>query len=120
MRFIYLVAAATLGAICSDPARAHYDPAVPEAGSIGFEHSPRVRNANTSTPVRQYAQSSNKDDCVAEFLRKAKQRAMREVAPEYNRRVRREGQAEADRWLARTAREIGIRDGKAAKKACGQ
>lgn len=42
---------------------------------------------------------------------------MRAIAPEYNRRVRLYGKARADRWLAQMAREMGKRDGAAARKA---
>lgn len=34
----------------------------------------------------------------------------RMLAPEYKRRVKRDGRASADRWLAATARELGRRD----------
>lgn len=44
---------------------------------------------------------------------------MRAIAPEYNRRVRKFGKASADRWLAKTAREMGKRDGAAARRASG-
>jgi len=44
---------------------------------------------------------------------------MRAIAPEYNRRVRLYGKAKADRWLAKTAREVGRRDGAAARRASG-
>jgi len=44
---------------------------------------------------------------------------MRAIAPEYNRRVRRDGKAKADQWLAKTAREMGRRDGAAARRASG-
>ncbi|WP_399677096.1 hypothetical protein [Xenophilus sp.] len=45
---------------------------------------------------------------------------MRSLAPEYRRRIRDHGQAEADRWLAQTAREMGRRDGVAARRAQGR
>ncbi|MGB3445389.1 MAG: hypothetical protein WBA48_01670 [Xanthobacteraceae bacterium] len=35
---------------------------------------------------------------------------MRSITPEYNRRVRLQGKAAADRWLAATAREMGRQD----------
>jgi hypothetical protein len=41
----------------------------------------------------------------------------RRIEPEYNRRVRIDGKASADRWLAATAREMGIRAGRAARTA---
>jgi hypothetical protein len=44
---------------------------------------------------------------------------MRAIAPEYNRRVRRDGKAKADQWLAKTARGVGRRDGAAARRASG-
>jgi hypothetical protein len=46
-------------------------------------------------------------------------REMRAIAPEYNRRVRRDGKAKADQWLAKTARRMGRRDGAAARRASG-
>lgn len=42
---------------------------------------------------------------------------MRAIAPEYNRRVQLYGKARADRWLTKIAREIGRRDGAAARRA---
>lgn len=48
------------------------------------------------------------------------QAMMRSLAPEYRRRVHDHGQAEADRWLAQTAREMGRRDGAAARRAQGR
>jgi hypothetical protein len=45
---------------------------------------------------------------------------MRAIAPEYNRRLRLYGKAKADRWLAKAAREMGRRDGAAARKATGR
>jgi hypothetical protein len=37
------------------------------------------------------------------------------IEPEYKRRVRVDGKASADRWLAATAREMGLRAGRAAR-----
>jgi hypothetical protein len=41
----------------------------------------------------------------------------RRIEPEYHRRVRIDGKASADRWLAATAREMGLRAGRAARAA---
>jgi hypothetical protein len=41
----------------------------------------------------------------------------REIAPEYQRRVRMEGKASADRWLTRKAWEMGQRDGQIRRRA---
>lgn len=42
--------------------------------------------------------------------------ALDAIAPEYRRRVRDEGQAGADRWLAATAEAMGRQDGQAARQ----
>lgn len=39
----------------------------------------------------------------------------RTLRPEYDRRVKRDGQASADRWLRAVAHELGRRDGQAAR-----
>jgi hypothetical protein len=44
----------------------------------------------------------------AEALRRQR---MQQLRPEYERRVARDGQAQADQWLARRARELGRQDG---------
>jgi hypothetical protein len=41
---------------------------------------------------------------------------MRQIAPEYERRVRLYGKASADEWLAATAREMGRQDGVRARR----
>lgn len=43
--------------------------------------------------------------------------AFLQFLPEYQRRVREDGEASANAWLAETAREIGRREGEAARKA---
>lgn len=43
--------------------------------------------------------------------------AFLQFLPEYQRRVREDGEASANEWLAVTAREIGKREGEAARKA---
>jgi hypothetical protein len=43
------------------------------------------------------------------------QARMRQLAPEYNRRVQMDGRASADRWLAATARTLGQQDARAAR-----
>ena len=126
MRSLQPVAAAILTAICSGPVQASDQEASLHAGMIKGSIAPGLTvphnlTLDTSTPmtIKQYAAASEKDACVAAFLREAKQRAMQTVAPEYDRRLQRDGKAAADSWLAKTAREIGRRDGKAARKACG-
>lgn len=42
--------------------------------------------------------------------------AFLEFLPEYQRRVREDGEAKANEWLAETAREIGRREGEASRK----
>lgn len=42
--------------------------------------------------------------------------ALKTLAPEYTRRVRDEGQEQADRWLRDTAREMGRGDGEATRR----
>jgi hypothetical protein len=67
----------------------------------------RARRANRKQPSAHIGRPSQQDMNAR----------MRAIAPEYNRRVRLYGKAKADRWLARTAREMGRRDGAAARKA---
>lgn len=45
--------------------------------------------------------------------------AFLEFLPEYQRRMREDGEAKANEWLAETAREIGQREGEAARRAVG-
>ena len=42
------------------------------------------------------------------------------ITPEYKRRVRTDGQASADRWLAQTARALGQRNGQQSRKRNGR
>ncbi len=42
--------------------------------------------------------------------------AFLEFLPEYQRRVREDGEVKANEWLAETARELGRREGEAARK----
>ncbi|MGS1097237.1 hypothetical protein ACVCNR_22060 (plasmid) [Aquamicrobium terrae] len=87
-----------------------------------------------SPTMRKYCQQwPNEGVCKADQARQANRKQpsarverpgerdmnaiMRAIAPEYNRRVRLYGRASADRWLAKTAREMGQRDGAAARKA---
>ena len=44
------------------------------------------------------------------------QQKMREIEPEYRRRVLRDGKAAADAWLVRTARQWGIEEGRRARR----
>ena len=41
---------------------------------------------------------------------------MRRLRPEYARRVKRDGKASADRWLKKTAWELGNAEGRAARR----
>lgn len=43
--------------------------------------------------------------------------AFLEFLPEYQRRLREDGETSANEWLATTARELGRREGEAARKA---
>jgi hypothetical protein len=55
----------------------------------------------------------------AEKQRLIRQHA-REIQPEYHRRLRRDGQARADAWLARVSKEYGRRDGEALRAKFGR
>jgi hypothetical protein len=87
-----------------------------------------------SPTMKKYcAQWPNEGVCKADRARRAKRKTlsgqashpsreevnarMKAIAPEYNRRVRLYGKAKADHWLALTAREMGRRDGAAARQA---
>ena len=67
----------------------------------------RARKAKRYTPAKRVSRPSREEINAK----------MRAIAPEYNRRLRLYGKARADRWLAKTAREMGRRDGMAARKA---
>ncbi len=43
--------------------------------------------------------------------RQSMEEALKQIVPEYESRVARDGQASADEWLAATARALGERDG---------
>ena len=45
-----------------------------------------------------------------------RQQLMREIEPEYWRRVRAHGKASADRWLKRTAYQLGVEEGRRARR----
>lgn len=58
-----------------------------------------------NTLIRHYEdQKASLEAAFAQFL------------PEYQRRVREDGEASANEWLAATARELGQREGAAARK----
>lgn len=59
------------------------------------------------------------DAAVAEYRARLKEE-IAAVKVEYERRVARDGKASADRWLAETAREMGRREGEAARRAQGR
>lgn len=105
-------------------------------GTRDIGRKPR-RSEELSPTMKEYcAQWPNEGVCKADRARRAKRSGpasrtsrpsrqeinarMREIAPEYNRRVRLYGKPSADRWLAKTAREMGRRDGAAARKAAGK
>jgi hypothetical protein len=132
-------------AMCVSAAQAQYDPGASMSlgagmGSIALGQSTLsgTRNIGKSTrhsdelspTMRRYcAQWPNEGVCRADRARKARRASpspshssqdlmkarMRAIAPEYNRRVRLQGKAAADRWLAATAREMGRQDGMAAR-----
>jgi hypothetical protein len=56
---------------------------------------------------------------VAEYRARLKAQ-IAAVKVEYDQRVARDGKAAADRWLAETAREMGRREGEAARRAQGR
>jgi exonuclease VII large subunit len=45
-----------------------------------------------------------------------RQQLMRQIEPEYRRRVRLHGKARADEWLKRTAYRIGVEEGRRARR----
>ncbi len=45
-----------------------------------------------------------------------RQQLMRQIEPEYYRRVRAHGKASADRWLKKTAWEMGVAEGRKARR----
>lgn len=45
-----------------------------------------------------------------------RQQMMRRIEPEYYRRVRQHGKASADRWLKKTAWEMGVAEGRKARR----
>ena len=61
------------------------------------------------------------DDAAAVAAYRARlQREIAEVKVEYDRRLARDGKASADAWLAEKAREMGRREGEAARRAEGR
>jgi len=141
MRLISLAAAAALGFICCGRAEAQYDPgASADLGAglgstaLGQSILGGTRNLDTgggdsdelSPTMKDYcAKWPDEGVCKADRARKARRAApvpadldakMREVAPEYNRRLHLYGKEKADRWLAETARAMGERDGAAARE----
>jgi hypothetical protein len=78
--------------------------------SEGVCKADRARRARRQLPTNQASRPSREEISAK----------MRTIAPEYNRRVRLYGKPKADLWLAQTAREIGRRDGTAARKASGR
>jgi hypothetical protein len=89
------------------------------------ELSPTMKNycrqwPNEGVCKADRAHRANKKQPAARVGRPSQQEMnarMRAIAPEYNRRVRLYGKARADKWLAKTAREMGTRHGDAARKA---
>ena len=61
------------------------------------------------------------DDAAAVAAYRARlQREIAEVKVEYDRRLARDGKASADAWLAEKGREMGRREGEAARRAQGR
>ncbi len=150
MRILNLVAAMALYATCCVTAHAQYNPSASMdlgtgmgSTALGQSILNGTRNIGKgggsdelSPTMKKYcAQWPNEGVCKADRARRAKRgpRAsaspqvrqsqtdmMRAIAPEYNRRVRLYGKARADRWLAETARDMGRRDGAAARRASGR
>lgn len=57
---------------------------------------------------------------LAHDMKRAMERRRAELRPEYERRVRHDGQESTDRWLRDVAAEMGRRDGEAAKGRYGK
>lgn len=60
------------------------------------------------------------DDAAVAAYRARLQREIAEVKVEYDRRLARDGKASADAWLAEAAREMGRREGEAARRVRGR
>ena len=104
-------------------------------GTRGIDGKQRHSDELSPTMKEYCARWPDEGVCKADRARRAKRQApakhasrpsreeinakMRAIAPEYNRRVRLYGKPSADRWLAKTAREMGRRDGTAVRKARG-
>lgn len=69
---------------------------------IGNNKQPLLKNSQS---LRQGAQPTAADMAAMRRM----------IEPEYYRRVRADGKASADAWLAQTAREMGMRAGQAAR-----
>jgi len=130
-----------LAASFSSEAKAQYDPGA--TMDLGTGMGGIALGQSTLSGTRQIGKKSRHSDelsptmkdycrkwpdegvCKADRARKARHAApapadldakMREVAPEYNRRLHLYGKEKADRWLAETARAMGERDGAAARE----
>jgi hypothetical protein len=104
------------------------------SGTRNIGKNPHQSDELSPTMKDYCAKWPNEGVCKADRARRAEQQSptkasrpsqeeidakMREIAPEYNRRVQLYGKPSADSWLAETAREMGKRDGTAARKAGG-
>ena len=150
MRWMSLIAAAALAVLGAGQARAQFDPGASAdlgagmgasalgqstlGGTRGIGQAGRGSDELSPTMKKYCAQWPDEGVCKADRARHAQPATptphggaardpaarMRAIAPEYQRRVRLYGQAEADRWLAQTARDMGQRDGTAARRSEGR
>lgn len=75
-------------------------------------HQQRQRAQHRATQPR-YAAPSRPAPGISAARR---QQMMRQIEPEYYRRVRAHGKASADRWLKKTAWEMGVAEGRKARR----
>jgi hypothetical protein len=76
-----------------------------------MRHQGEEESGEANTPVPAAAAPAQSRPPDAEL-----RRMMAELEPEYRRRVRADGQASADRWLADTAYAMGQQDGAMARR----
>ena len=75
----------------------------------------RMRTSEAARRDADVSQSSQSTSIQEQQYTALAQARMRQLAPEYNRRVQADGRASADRWLAAAARTLGRHDGRAAR-----
>ena len=87
--------------------------------TTGTEEERRVYLASLAEMRSNDLISADDENALARHYEDQKaslEAAFLEFLPEYQRRVREDGEASANEWLAATARELGQREGEAARK----